>query len=56
MWKWSPKTPQFLCGVQFHKLPLKTHRAKCDPNPKPDDNCPDNSAIKEQLNTIANVP
>jgi hypothetical protein len=29
MWKWSPKTPhtQFLCRVQFHKLPLKTHRA-----------------------------
>ncbi len=28
MWKWSPKTPhtQFLCRVQFHKLPLKTHR------------------------------
>ncbi len=27
MWKWSPKTPhtQFLCRVQFHKLPLKTH-------------------------------
>ncbi len=28
MWKWSPKTPhtQFLCRVQFHKLPLKTYR------------------------------
>ncbi len=28
MWKWSSKTPhtQFLCRVQFHKLPLKTHR------------------------------
>jgi hypothetical protein len=29
MWKVSPKTPhtQFLCRVQFYKLPLKTNRA-----------------------------
>jgi hypothetical protein len=28
MWKVSPKTPhtQFLCRVQFYKLPLKTNR------------------------------
>jgi hypothetical protein len=30
MWKVSPKTPhtQFLCRVQFYKLPLETHRGQ----------------------------
>jgi hypothetical protein len=32
MWKVSPKNPhtQFLCRVQFYKLPLKTNRAEIE--------------------------
>jgi hypothetical protein len=41
MLKWSPKTPhtQFLCRVQFYKLPLKTHRVLLNFAESPGERC-----------------